>query len=123
MTTLYEQTGEKFLAELEKSKDVSLKKVEALRPLFAGGKKLKGIRKLELNFGKHTFAISGPNGSRKSRIIDAIEFGLTGQMGRLSGRGTKGLSIGQHGPHVDKVKFPDTAFVRLKSTLPIITNL
>jgi DNA repair exonuclease SbcCD ATPase subunit len=75
---------------------------------------VRGIRKLELNFGKHTFAISGPNGSGKSGIIDAIEFGLTGQMGRLSGRGTKGLSISQHGPHVDKVKFPDAAFVRLK---------
>jgi hypothetical protein len=41
MKTPYEQIGEKFLAELEKSKDVSLKKVEALRLLFAGGKKLK----------------------------------------------------------------------------------
>jgi recombinational DNA repair ATPase RecF len=75
---------------------------------------VRGIRKLELNFGKGTFAISGPNGSGKSGAIDAIEFGLTGQMGRLTGRGTKGLSVGQHGPHVDKVKFPDAAFVRLK---------
>ena len=75
---------------------------------------VRGLRKLELNFGKETFAISGPNGSGKSGIIDAIEFGLTGQMGRLTGRGTKGLSVAQHGPHVDKVKFPDAAFVKLK---------
>ena len=75
---------------------------------------IRGIRKLELDFRKETFAISGPNGSGKSGIIDAIEFGLTGQMGRLTGPGTKGLSVGLHGPHVDKVKFPDAAFVKLK---------
>src|SRR3984893_13889071 len=75
---------------------------------------VRGIRNLDLDFRKENFAISGPNGSGKSGVIDAIEFGLTGQMGRLTGRGTKGLSVGQHGPHVDKVKFPDAAFVRLK---------
>lgn len=75
---------------------------------------VRGIKKLDLNFQKLTFAISGPNGSGKSGIIDAIEFGLTGQMGRLAGRGTKGLSVAQHGPHVDMVDFPDAAFVRLK---------
>jgi hypothetical protein len=63
---------------------------------------------------KGTFAISGPNGSGKSGVIDAIEFGLTGQIGRLTGRGTKGLSVAEHGPHVDKTKFPDAAFVELK---------
>jgi hypothetical protein len=75
---------------------------------------VRGIRKLDLDFRKEKFAICGPNGSGKSGIIDAIEFGLTGQMGRLMGRGTKGLSVGLHGPHVDKVKFPDAAFVSLK---------
>ena len=75
---------------------------------------LRGIRKLDIDFQMSTFAISGPNGSGKSGVIDAIEFGLTGQIGRLTGRGTKGLSIAEHGPHVDKVKFPDAAFVTLK---------
>ena len=75
---------------------------------------LRGIRKLDLDFKKEKFAISGPNGSGKSGVIDAIEFGLTGQIGRLSGRGTKGLSVAEHGPHVDKTKFPDAAFVTLK---------
>src|SRR2546421_873521 len=78
---------------------------------------VRGIRKLEIDFRKGTFAISGPNGSGKSGVIDAIEFGLTGQIGRLMGRGTKGLSIAEHGPHVDKVKFPDAAFVTLKLQL------
>lgn len=79
---------------------------------------VRGIRKLDINFGKGTFAISGPNGSGKSGVIDAIEFGLTGQIGRLTGRGTKGLSIAEHGPHVDKTKFPDAAFVELKVFIP-----
>jgi hypothetical protein len=81
---------------------------------------VRGIRKLDIDFGKSTFAISGPNGSGKSGVIDAIEFGLTGQIGRLTGRGTKGLSVAEHGPHVDKTKFPDAAFVELKVFLPEI---
>jgi DNA repair exonuclease SbcCD ATPase subunit len=79
---------------------------------------VRGIRKLDIDFQKETFAISGPNGSGKSGVIDAIEFGLTGQIGRLTGRGTKGLSVSEHGPHVDKTKFPDAAFVELKVFLP-----
>ena len=81
---------------------------------------VRGIRKLDIDFKKGTFAISGPNGSGKSGVIDAIEFGLTGQIGRLTGRGTKGLSVSEHGPHVDKTKFPDAAFVELKVFLPAI---
>jgi hypothetical protein len=79
---------------------------------------VRGIRKLDVNFGQATFAISGPNGSGKSGVIDAIEFGLTGQIGRLMGRGTKGLTLAEHGPHVDRVKFPDLAFVQLKLFVP-----
>jgi ABC-type transport system involved in cytochrome c biogenesis ATPase subunit len=79
---------------------------------------VRGIRKLDIDFQKGTFAISGPNGSGKSGVIDAIEFGLTGQIGRLTGRGTKGLSVAEHGPHVDKTDFPDAAFVELRVFLP-----
>ncbi|HEX3450890.1 MAG TPA: ATP-binding protein [Isosphaeraceae bacterium] len=75
---------------------------------------VRGIRKLDIDFRKETFTISGPNGSGKSGVIDAIEFGLTGQIGRLTGRGTKGLSVSEHGPHVDKTKFPGAAFVELR---------
>lgn len=81
---------------------------------------VRGIRKLDIDFQKGTFVISGPNGSGKSGVIDAIEFGLTGQIGRLTGRGTKGLSVAEHGPHVDKTKFPDASFVELKVFLPVI---
>lgn len=41
MTTLYQQIGEKFLAELGKSKGVSAKQLDELKPLFAAGKKLR----------------------------------------------------------------------------------
>lgn len=78
----------------------------------------RGIRRLDIDFGQANFAISGPNGSGKSGVIDAIEFGLTGDIGRLTGRGTKGLSVSQHGPHVDKVDFPDAAYVELKVFIP-----
>jgi recombinational DNA repair ATPase RecF len=81
---------------------------------------VRGIRKLYIDFQKGTFAISGPNGSGKSGVIDAIEFGLTGQIGRLMGRGTKGLSVSEHGPHVDKTKFPDAAFVELRVFIPAL---
>jgi len=75
---------------------------------------VRGIRRLDLNFQREKFVVSGPNGSGKSGVIDAIEFALTGQIGRLAGRGTKGLSVSEHGPHVDKTKFPDAAFVTLQ---------
>jgi RecF/RecN/SMC N terminal domain len=74
---------------------------------------VRGIKNLDIDFLQSTFAISDPNGSGKSGVIDAIEFALTGQISRLTGRGTKGLSIAEHGPHVDKAKFSDAAFVRL----------
>jgi ABC-type glutathione transport system ATPase component len=131
MTTLYQKIGEEFLSRLANSKEIDSKKVESLRPHYfreksqsAGTREhlyrlarersqmiklesihieeVRGIRKLDLDFKKQTLAIHGPNGSGKSGIIDAIEFGLTGQMGRLMGKGTKGLSVTMHGPHVDK---------------------
>jgi DNA repair exonuclease SbcCD ATPase subunit len=78
----------------------------------------RGIRKLDLNFNRETFAISGPNGSGKSGVIDAIEFGLTGGIGRLAGRGTKGISVSENAPHIDKAKSPEAAYVQLKVFLP-----
>jgi hypothetical protein len=79
---------------------------------------VRGIRKLDIDFVKETFSISGPNGSGKSGVIDAIEFAVTGQISRLTGTGTKGLTISEHGPHVDKNKFPDAAFVAVRVYLP-----
>ncbi|MDE5464943.1 ATP-binding protein [Bradyrhizobium sp. CSS354] len=78
----------------------------------------RGIRNLDIVFDQKTFSISGPNGSGKSGVIDAVEFGLTGRISRLTGTGTKTLSIAEHGPHVDRVRFPDAALVRLKVYFP-----
>ena len=75
---------------------------------------IRGIRALDVDLKRKTFAISGPNGSGKSGVIDAIEFGLTGEIKRLTGSGTKGLSLAEHGPHVDKVKFSGASFVELR---------
>ena len=80
---------------------------------------MRGIRTLDLDFARKTFAISGPNGAGKSGVIDAIEFGLTGHIGRLTGRGTQGLSVTEHGPHVDKTKFPG---IRLLGDRPMNTG-
>jgi hypothetical protein len=80
----------------------------------------RGIRKLDINLAQKSFAVSGPNGSGKSGVIDAIEFALTGQIGRLTGTGTKGLSLADHGPHVDHIKFPDAAFVELEVFFPTL---
>ncbi|MGE0045681.1 MAG: AAA family ATPase [Hyphomonadaceae bacterium] len=83
---------------------------------------LRGIRNLDLEFNGKTVAIWGPNGSGKSGVIDAIEFALTGQIARLTGRGTKSISVADHGPHVDAVKFPDAAFVELTVVIPSLSK-
>lgn len=80
--------------------------------------KFRGIVELELEPKGENFAACGPNGTGKSGIVDAIEFALTGNLSRLSGRGTKELSVKQHGPHVDYVKKPEEAWVKLDLTIP-----
>lgn len=42
---------------------------------------VRGIRRMDINVDRSTYAISGPNGSGKSEIIDAMEF----QAKRLGG--------------------------------------
>lgn len=74
---------------------------------------LRGIRTLEIAPGRKSFVISGPNGSGKSGVVDAIEFALTGDMSRLAGKGTSGLSVQRHGPHVDRRDDPEAAEVSL----------
>jgi hypothetical protein len=80
--------------------------------------KFRGIIDLELEPNGENFAACGPNGTGKSGIVDAIEFGLTGNLSRLAGRGTKELSVKQHGPHVDYITKPDEAWVRLDVSIP-----
>src|SRR5579871_410153 len=78
----------------------------------------RGIRDLTLTFDGRNFGVCGPNGTGKSGIVDAIEFGLTGNVSRLSGEGTGDVSIQKHGPHVDSRDRPDKARVVLTLTIP-----
>lgn len=73
----------------------------------------RGIRDLTLSFGGKSFVIWGPNGSGKSGVVDAIDFALTGDIGRLRGEGSGGLTVLRHGPHVHKRDDPSAARVTL----------
>ena len=63
---------------------------------------VRGIKsKLCLNSNGENIVIFGPNGTGKSAVIDAIDFLFSGSIKRLSGRGSKGMSLKEHGPHID----------------------
>lgn len=73
----------------------------------------RGIRELDLTLDQRSFVVFGPNGSGKSGVVDAIDFALTGNVARLTGAGTRGLSVLKHGPHVHQRDNPDAASVSL----------
>ena len=73
----------------------------------------RGIRELNLRLDQQSFVVFGPNGSGKSGVVDAIDFALTGNVARLTGAGTGGLSVLKHGPHVHQRDNPDAARVSL----------
>lgn len=73
----------------------------------------RGIRELDLHLDQQSFVVFGPNGSGKSGVVDAIDFALTGNVARLTGAGTGGLSVLKHGPHVHQRDNPDAATVSL----------
>ena len=85
-------------------------------------KEFRGIRELSLELKGQNFAACGPNGTGKSGIVDAIEFVLTGNISRLAGAGTGGLSVKAHGPHVDSRNKPEAASVTLDVTIPSLGN-
>jgi recombinational DNA repair ATPase RecF len=62
---------------------------------------VRGIVDIELNFDGKNSVIYGINGTGKSAVVDAIDFLLTGQISRLMGSGTLGMSLSKHGKHVD----------------------
>lgn len=80
----------------------------------------RGIRKLTLSFKSKNFAVCGPNGTGKSGVVDALEFGLTGNISRLSGAGTGAISLRKHAPHVDSRNLPENAKVSLVLRMPSI---
>ena len=80
----------------------------------------RGVRNLTLTPDSMNFAVCGPNGTGKSGIVDALEFVLTGNISRLSGAGTGGLSVKEHGPHVDSRNRPEDAFVSVTLEIPTL---
>jgi len=77
---------------------------------------VRGIRSLVLTPNGRNLVIWGPNGSGKSAVVDAIDFLLTGRVTRLTGKGTAGLSLVKHGPHIDST--PDIATVTALLEIP-----
>ena len=59
----------------------------------------RGIPDLELQLAGKNLLLRGENGTGKSSIVEAIEFFFTGKISHLEG--TRGLSLQQHGPHVN----------------------
>ncbi len=62
---------------------------------------IRGIRHLLLSPQEKNFTVWGPNGSGKSAVVDAVDFLLRGKITRLTGKGTRDLSLTKHGPHID----------------------
>ena len=70
---------------------------------------VRGLRDTTLTFDGNNSVIWGPNGAGKSCVIDAIDFLFTGQISRLTGPGTQGITLNRHGPHIDHA--PENATV------------
>ena len=83
-------------------------------------REFRGVRELTLTPDGKNFAVCGPNGTGKSGIVDALEFVLTGNISRLSGAGTGGLSVKEHGPHVDSRDRPEDAYVSVTLAIPTL---
>lgn len=83
--------------------------------------KIRGIKNLKLHPNGKNIVVWGPNGTGKSGVIDSIDFLLTGQVTRLTGTGTRDLSLKKHGPHIDEdIK---DAYVTAKVKLPGIPEM
>lgn len=72
-----------------------------MRVLSLEVKNIRGIKNIKIEPEGQNVVVFGPNGAGKSAIVDAIDFMLTGKISRLTGEGTKGLSLREHGCHVD----------------------
>ncbi len=77
-----------------------------------------GIHNLDLDLDAKNFGICGPNGTGKSGVVDAVEFCITGDITRLSGQGSSGLSVKEHAPHVDQRDKPENANVTITAEIP-----
>lgn len=81
---------------------------------------VRGIRSQVLEPDGANLVIWGPNGSGKSAVVDAVDFLLTGRVARLTGEGTRGITLARHGPHIDSQ--PQLATVTAFVEVPGITH-
>lgn len=77
---------------------------------------IRGIRSIDLKPQGKNFVIYGPNGSGKSAVVDALDFLMTGNISRLKGEGTLGITLGKHGCHIDSV--PEDTIVHAVLQVP-----
>jgi recombinational DNA repair ATPase RecF len=63
--------------------------------------KVRGIKSINLEPCCNNVVIFGPNGTGKSAIVDSVDFLLSGKISRLTGEGTKSITLREHGCHVD----------------------
>lgn len=75
---------------------------------------IRGVVELHLVPDGKTCVIVGANGTGKSAIVDAIDFLLTGDMGRFAGR--SGFKLKEHGKHLNAE--PKECFVEGRVRLP-----
>jgi hypothetical protein len=75
---------------------------------------MRGIRTISLPLNAQSFVVSGDNGTGKSGVVDAIEFGLTGDISRLSGKSRGNVTVKAHGPHVTQKTKPQFSEVKLE---------
>jgi len=64
-------------------------------------KNIRGIKHLCLGPNGKNMVIFGPNGSGKSSVVDALDFLFTGKIDRLTGEGTTGITLRDHGCNID----------------------
>lgn len=83
---------------------------------------VRGIRHLSLKPNGNNFEIWGPNGSGKSAVVDALDFLLTGRISRLTGKGTGGITLSKHGPHIDYTQKLEEVTVRAIVKLPGVND-
>lgn len=63
---------------------------------------IRGICKdFNLHLDGNNYILLGPNGSGKSSVVDALEFLFTGDISRLKGKGTKGITLYEHGKNIN----------------------
>jgi DNA repair exonuclease SbcCD ATPase subunit len=77
---------------------------------------IRGIRStIPLEPDRQNLVIFGPNGTGKSAVVDAIDFLFTGDISRLAGRGSWGMSLKDHGKHIDA----DIGDAHVKATIEV----